>query len=115
MLWTSGILRSIHFWSGFPRKDLPRIRWLTTSRAEPASRERLGRGHQLHTSLELNLSHAARAVANLIDRRVDQLAKKWDDSELQKFVLRMGRGIHGKAGDLRTVSNYSKRSILYVF
>lgn len=31
-----------------------KIKWLATSRNQPAFIERLGRGHQLHTSLELN-------------------------------------------------------------
>ncbi len=51
-----------------------KIKWLTTSRNQPALGERLGRGHQLHTSLELNSSHVARAVDNFVDYKVKELA-----------------------------------------
>ena len=51
-----------------------KIKWLTTSRNQPALKERLGRGHQLHTSLELNSSHVARAVDNFVDYKVKELA-----------------------------------------
>ena len=65
----------------------PKIKWLTTSRNEPTFIERLGRGHQLHTSLELNSSHVARAVHNFIDYKVKELAGlKSYSSELQDFV-----------------------------
>jgi len=65
----------------------PKIKWLTTSRNELAFIERLGRGHQLHTSLELNSLHVARAVVNFIDYRVEELADlKSYTSELQKSV-----------------------------
>ena len=64
----------------------PKIKWLMTSRNEPAFIERLGCGHQLHTSLELNSSHVARAVASFIDHKVNELAKKWGDNRLQEFV-----------------------------
>ena len=65
----------------------PRIKWLTTSRNQPAFIERLGRGHQLHTSLELNSLHVARAVASFIDHKVKGLAElKLYSSELQLSV-----------------------------
>ena len=65
----------------------PKIKWLTTSRNEPAFIERLGRGHQLHTSLELNSDHVAGAVANFIDYKINELAgSKLYTSELQVFV-----------------------------
>lgn len=65
----------------------PRIKWLTTSRNQPAFIERLGRGHQLHTSLELNSLHVARAVASFIDHKVKELADlKLYSSELQLSV-----------------------------
>ena len=65
----------------------PKIKWLTTSRNEPAFIERLGRGHQLHTSLELNSLHVARAVENFIDYKINKLAGlKLYPSELQVFV-----------------------------
>lgn len=52
----------------------PKIKWLTTSRNVPIFTERLGRDHQLHTSLELNSQHVARAVARFIDYKVQELA-----------------------------------------
>ena len=51
-----------------------KIKWLVTSRNEPDFVERLGRGQQLHTSLELNSSHVTRAVANFINSKVKDLA-----------------------------------------
>ena len=65
----------------------PKIKWLVTSRNEPAFIERLGRGKQLHTSLELNSSHVTRAVANFIDLKIKQLAAlKSYSQELQKDI-----------------------------
>lgn len=65
----------------------PKIKWLTTSRNEPAFIERLGRGHQLHTSLELNSLHVASAVMSFIDYKVDELADlKSYTSELRESV-----------------------------
>ena len=65
----------------------PKIKWLTTSRNEPAFIEQLGRGHQLHTSLELNSLHVTRAVAKFIDYKINELADlKSYTSELQAFV-----------------------------
>jgi len=50
-------------WITREKSELPRkIKWLTTSRNEPAFMERLGRGHQLHTSLELNSMHVGSPV-----------------------------------------------------
>ena len=65
----------------------PKIKWLTTSRNEPAFIERLGHGRQLHTSLELNSMHVARAVASFVDYKVKELAivKSYGRS-LQAFV-----------------------------
>ncbi|KAI4166728.1 MAG: hypothetical protein LQ343_007802 [Gyalolechia ehrenbergii] len=72
------------------RKDSelsPKIKWLTTSRNEPAFLERLGRGHQLHTSLDLNSLHVARAVASFIDYKINELATlKSYTSELRVVV-----------------------------
>ena len=72
------------------RKDSeisPKIKWLTTSRNVPTFIERLGRNHQLHTSLELNSQHVARAVASFIDYKVKELADlKSYASELQILV-----------------------------
>ncbi len=68
-------------------KMSPRIKWLTTSRNQPDFIERLGRGHQLHTSLELNSFHVARAVASFIDYKVKKLTEsKSYSSELQVSV-----------------------------
>ena len=65
----------------------PKIKWLTTSRNELAFEERLGHGHQRHTSLELNSSHIACAVAGFIDNKVKELAKeKSYANDLQNFV-----------------------------
>lgn len=65
----------------------PKIKWLTTSRNEAAFIERLGRGHQLHTSLELNSLHVAHAVKNFIDYKINELAGlKSYTSKLQDFV-----------------------------
>ncbi|KAL9026075.1 MAG: hypothetical protein Q9196_005207 [Gyalolechia fulgens] len=65
----------------------PKIKWLTTSRNEPAFLERLGLGHQLHTSLELNSLHVARAVASFIDYKINELASlKSYTSELRVFL-----------------------------
>ena len=72
------------------RKDSelsPKIKWLTTSRNVPTFTERLGRNHQLHTSLELNSRHVAHAVASFIDNKVKELAeRKLYASELQTLV-----------------------------
>ena len=68
-------------------KISPKIKWLTTSRNEATFTERLGRHRQLHTSLELNSLHVARAVASFIDYKVKGIADlKAYDSELQVFV-----------------------------
>ena len=68
-------------------KISPKTKWLTTSRNVPAFTERLGHDHQLHTSLELNSPHVARAVAGFIDYKVKKLAdSKSYASELQVFV-----------------------------
>lgn len=65
----------------------PKTKWLTTSRNQPAFIERLGRGRQLHTSLELNSLHVATAVASFIAYKVKELADlKSYPSELQLFV-----------------------------
>ena len=65
----------------------PKIKWLVTSRNEPAFIERLGRGQQLHTSLELNSSHVTRAVGNFIDYKVKHLAAlKSYSQELQSDI-----------------------------
>ena len=64
-----------------------KIKWLTTSRNQPAFTERLGGGYQLHTSLELNSSHVAHDVARFIDHKVKELtALKSYSSELQVLV-----------------------------
>lgn len=65
----------------------PKFKWLTTSRNVPTFTQRLGRDHQLHTSLELNSKHVARAVASFIDYKVKELADlKSYTSELQILV-----------------------------
>ena len=65
----------------------PKIKWLTTSRNEPAFTEQLGRDRQLHISLELNSLHVDSAVAKFIDYSVRRLADpKSYDSELQAIV-----------------------------
>ena len=75
----------------------PKIKWLTTSRNVPIFTEQLGRYHQLHTSLELNSLHVARAVENFIDYKVKGLADlKSYDSKLQAFVR---KSLHEKAED----------------
>ena len=54
--------------------ELPvKIKWLTTSRNVSTFTERLGRNHQLHTSLELHSQHVARAVTGFIKYRVQEL------------------------------------------
>ncbi len=64
-----------------------KIKWLTTSRNQPALEERLGRGYQLHTSLELNSSHVASAVDKFIDYKVKELANlKLYSTELQSSL-----------------------------
>ena len=70
-----------------PKTKWPKIKWLTTSRNVPAFTEQLGRDLQLHTSLELNSQHVARAVTCFIDSKVKVLADlKSYASELQVFV-----------------------------
>ena len=65
----------------------PKVKWLITSRNEPAFTERLGHGRQLHTSLELNSSHVTRAVAIFIDYKVRDLADmKFYNNKLQAFI-----------------------------
>ena len=65
----------------------PKIKWLITSRNEPAFTERLGHSQQLHTSLELNSSHVTRAVASFIDHKIRELAGlKLYNSKLQAFI-----------------------------
>ena len=65
----------------------PRIKWLVTSRNEPAFTEQLGHNRHLHTSLELNSQHVARAVAAFIDYKVEELADlKSYEPRLQIFV-----------------------------
>ena len=65
----------------------PKIKWLITSRNEPAFTEQLGHGQQLHTSLELNSSHVTRAVAVFIDYKIKELAGlKFYNSKLQAFI-----------------------------
>lgn len=65
----------------------PKIKWLITSRNESAFIERLEHDRQLHTSLELNSMHVARAVANFIDYKVKELADmKSYGRSLQTFV-----------------------------
>lgn len=65
----------------------PKIKWLITSRNEPAFIERLGRGQQLHTSLELNSSHVTRAVSGFIDHKIRELAGlKLYNNKLQAFI-----------------------------
>ena len=65
----------------------PKIKWLITSRNEPAFTERLGHGKQLHTSLELNSSHVTGAVALFIDHKIRELASlKMYNSKLQAFI-----------------------------
>ena len=72
-------------WIMSPDPRIPqKIKWLTTSRNNPAFIERLGGGDQLHTSLELNSSHVAHAVANFINHRVAEL--KSYSSEQQALV-----------------------------
>ena len=68
--------------------ELPsKIKWLTTSRNVPTFTERLGRNHQLHTSLELNPQHVARAVAGFIKYKVQELTDiKLYPTELQISV-----------------------------
>ena len=64
-----------------------KIKWLVTSRNEPAFSEQLGHNRHLHTSLELNSSHVARAVADFIDYKVKELAEvKLYHKRLQVFV-----------------------------
>ena len=65
----------------------PKIKWLITSRNEPAFIERLGHGKQLHTSLELNSLHVTHAVAIFIDHKIRELASlKMYNRKLQAFV-----------------------------
>jgi NACHT domain len=64
-----------------------KIKWLATSRNEPAITEQLGRGRQLHTSLELNSLHVSRAVDEFIDCKVRELTdSKGYSSELRDFI-----------------------------
>ena len=65
----------------------PKIKWLVTSRNIPTFTEKLGRGRHPHTSLELNSLHVARAVADFIDYKVEELVDlKSYDRRLQIFV-----------------------------
>lgn len=65
----------------------PKIKWLTTSRNQPASLERLARGHKLRKTIELNSLHVAPAVAGFIDHKVKELAESMlYSSELQVSV-----------------------------
>ena len=74
-----------------------KTKWLTTSRNQPSFQEQLGRGDQLHISLELNSSHTDKAVANFIDFKVKGLADlKSYSKELQISVR---NSLHEKAED----------------
>jgi hypothetical protein len=64
-----------------------KINWIMTSRNEPAFKQRLEHNSQLHTSLELNSTHVARAVGNFINHKVDELTRwKQYSSELSAYV-----------------------------
>ena len=78
--------------------ELPsKIKWLTTSRNVPTLTERLGRNYQLHTSLELNSQHVARAVVNFIKYKVQELTKlKSYPKHLRNWVRKC---LHKKAED----------------
>ena len=66
-------------------KVSPKVKWLTTSRNEPAFVEQLG--HQRHTSLELNSSRVTRSVATFIDHKINELTKmKSYASELKESL-----------------------------
>ena len=69
-------------------ESTPRIKWLTTSRNVPTFTKRLGRDHQLHTSLELNSIHVARAVASFIDYKVKELADRNSYSNKRRKLVR---------------------------
>ena len=75
----------------------PKTKWLTTSRDQPDFQERLGRGQQLHTSLELNSSHIGKAVAGFIDYKVKELADLKSYSE--KLQLSVRKSLLEKAED----------------
>jgi hypothetical protein len=64
-----------------------KVKWIMSSRNEPAFRERLEQDGQLHTSLELNSTHVARAVDRFIDCKVDDLTRRKKYSkELSTYV-----------------------------
>jgi hypothetical protein len=64
-----------------------KVKWLMTSRNEPAFKEEFEHDDRLHTSLELNSHHVTRAVDAFIDRKVEELTKrKKYSSELAQSV-----------------------------
>jgi hypothetical protein len=64
-----------------------KVKWLMTSRNEPAFKEEFEHHDRLHTSLELNFQHVSRAVSAFIEWKVEELTKrKKYNSELNAFV-----------------------------
>jgi hypothetical protein len=53
-----------------------KVKWIMSSRNEPAFKEQLEQDGQLHTSLELNSAHVARSVDKFINRKVDDLTRR---------------------------------------
>ena len=72
-----------------------KVKWLITSRNEPAFTERLGDGRQLHTSLELNSSHVSREVSRFIEFKIKEIRdlKKYSQENLD-FIQ---KELHEKA------------------
>ena len=68
--------------------DLPKAKWIVTSRNEPRIVKHLRDARQSHdTSLELNSSHVARAVRSFIDFKVGELARQMKyNSELEGYI-----------------------------
>ena len=98
-----------------------KIKWLTTSRNVPTLTERLGRNHQLHTSLELNSQHVARAVAEFIKYKVQELTKlKSYPKQLRNWVRKCLRKksedtflwVALVCKELSTVDQWKVRSLL---
>jgi hypothetical protein len=69
------------------RSSSDKVKWIMSSRNEPAFKEQLQHNSQLHTSLELNSTHVSRAVEHFIDRKVDDLKRRKQYSkELSTYV-----------------------------
>jgi NACHT domain len=68
--------------------SLSKVKWLVTSRNEPAIKELLEQGdRRVHTSLELNSHHISHDVTKFIKSKVAELVqRKGYDDQLRRFI-----------------------------